>query len=84
MELSERLCTLCNENLVEDEMHFLCCCSYYSDLRSTLYNKARENNADFDSLDIIDKFVYLMSNFQRDTITFTYYSVMRRKSALYH
>ena len=83
VELSERLCTLCDDNLVEDEVHFLCCCRFYSDLRDTLYNHAREANPEFDSLDMLDKYVYLMSDLQKDTIAFVYQSVMRRKSALY-
>lgn len=31
--LMERTCKLCSENVVEDEMHFLLACDFYSDLR---------------------------------------------------
>ena len=83
LDLSERLCNLCDDNLVEDEVHFLCCCRLYNDLREVLYNHARENNLEFDSLDTLDKFVYLMSNLQKHTISYVHQAVLRRKSALY-
>ena len=83
IDLSERLCSLCDENLVEDEVHFLCYCKFYTEFRNVLFTEARKAYTAFDSLDIIDKYVYLMSNLQKDTIAFVYQSVLKRKSALY-
>ena len=40
LELSERECTLCDQEAVEDEFHVLCSCVKYSDFRSNLYDKA--------------------------------------------
>ena len=34
----ERVCTLCDLNLVEDEIHFVCICSKYCTLREKLFN----------------------------------------------
>ena len=36
-KLEERLCCICNNNEIEDEIHFLCICSFYSNDRHTLY-----------------------------------------------
>ena len=35
--LPDRLCRVCTEAAVEDEIHFLCDCKCYSDLRSDMY-----------------------------------------------
>ncbi len=37
--LENRLCELCEQNVIEDEKHFICSCSFYNDLRNRLYLK---------------------------------------------
>lgn len=59
--LAERLCSLCDFNTIEDEQHFLLCCPLYADLRSNLFNLARECSADFNIMSEQQKFVFLMS-----------------------
>jgi hypothetical protein len=44
MPLESRLCTLCGDNCVEDEFHFLCGCKIYEDQRKKLYAKACQSN----------------------------------------
>ena len=34
----ERVCKKCNNNAVEDEIHFLCECPMYDDLRKLYFN----------------------------------------------
>ncbi len=34
-----RLCTMCNDNVIEDETHFIFYCNQYNDLREYLYEK---------------------------------------------
>ena len=52
IEIENRLCILCNQNQVENEIHFLCFCPFYHDLRQKLYReltidpKSFENNND--------------------------------------
>ena len=41
--LEDRLCILCNSNLIGDEKHFICVCKFYDDLRQKL---CRELNID--------------------------------------
>ena len=34
IDINLRTCKLCNDNVIEDEVHFLLCCPAYSDLRT--------------------------------------------------
>ncbi len=34
-----RLCTICNDNVIEDETHLIFYCNQYNDLREYLYEK---------------------------------------------
>ena len=43
----ERICTLCNLNLVEDESHYVCICSKYCTLRKELFNTVSQKCASF-------------------------------------
>ena len=83
INLVDRICPICNIS-VEDEIHFLCQCPCYSDLRNRLFNKAQSVNTEFVNSDVIDQFVYLMSNLQRDVIKFLAAAVERRSSYLTH
>ena len=79
--LCDRICPICNI-AVEDEIHFLCQCPCYSDLRSTLFTKAKRQCTVFGNYDVIDQFVYLMSNMQRDVIKFLVSAIQLRISRL--
>ena len=81
--LCNRICRMCNANVVEDEIHFLCECVSYAEHRSVLFANAIETNPNFASEDVIDKFVYLMSNHQKSVITFLTNAVYRRINSLY-
>ena len=36
VSLPDRFCTLCDDSEVEDEIHFLCVCKFYSEYRSDM------------------------------------------------
>lgn len=59
--LNERICKLCSKNVLEDEMHFLLVCEFYSDLRRALLLKAQSCNTDFSTLSLQDKFIFIMN-----------------------
>ena len=67
----ERLCKICNLNLVEDEIHFLCFCPRYQELRTELYQNVLSlycifpQYTDTEKLRILmdDRFVKLRINF---------------------
>ena len=55
------MCNLCNDNVIEDEIHFLLCCDFYSDIRRPLLAKAQLCNGDFQNMSLNDKFIFIMS-----------------------
>ena len=59
--LENRICKFCSDNTVEDEMHFLISCDFYSDLRRPLFDKARSCNTDFQNMLLQDKFIFIMN-----------------------
>jgi hypothetical protein len=58
--LEQRLCTLCNLEKVENEVHFLIECPMYVDLRYNLIQKACTENNNFMNLNDTDKFNFIM------------------------
>ena len=65
--LNERKCKFCSAEMVEDELHFLLGCDFYSDLRRPLLDKAKLCNTDFQVLSHKDQFIFIMNhiNLQR-------------------
>ena len=59
--LEFRRCVFCEYNVVEDEYQFFFSCNLYNDLRSSLFDYLRQDVPDFDTLDLNDKMIYLMS-----------------------
>ena len=58
--VEERLCKICNNQVVEDEIHFLLNCSHYCDLRSPLMQQAVTLSQNFPHLTPKEKFTFLM------------------------
>ena len=72
--LMERFCPFCCDK-VETEIHFLCDCHIYGDLRDSLFYSVSQHSPTFIDLSSEEKFIYLMNcdNFQfylRKTIIF--------------
>ena len=61
-------------NKVEDEQHFLLECLNYTELRSTFYEKCRQENPTFDELSLEEKFIFIMNNdtMTNDCVNFVY------------
>ncbi len=55
--IDERVCLLCNSSEVENELHFLCVCTTYSNYRQNLYSIV---NNDFLNMSNDEKFVFLL------------------------
>ena len=83
LDLCERICPICN-NSVEDEIHFLCTCPVYDSYRGKLFQTAQRDEANFSDMDVLDKFVYLMSNQQRNVIKFLSKAMPLRTQHLYN
>jgi hypothetical protein len=81
--LEDRICTLCTQNIVEDEYHVLCVCESYQEYRYVLYNKASSYFDNFYQLHNIDKFVLLNSNMQKEVIYFLDQALSKRRENIY-
>ena len=81
ISLCDRICPIC-KSAVEDEIHFLCQCPCYSDARGVLVQKAHREHPEFMNMDVIDQFVFTMSNLQREVIKFLAIAVQRRTAML--
>ena len=60
--ITERLCKFCDCEVVEDEIHFLFDCEFYSDIRYELFNYANIIKSDLMSLTSEGKLIHLMQN----------------------
>ena len=80
--LENRLCQVCKTDIIEDEIHFLCQCMKYAEIRKVLYNQAENVDLHFHSKDDIDKYVFLMSNIQKPVIRFIYNAILIRTKCL--
>ena len=83
LSLCDRICPVCSRS-VEDEIHFLCQCPLYTEIRNTLFKRASEDSDDFIRMDVFDKFVYLMSNQQRNVMKYLVKAIPLRTSCLYN
>ena len=62
---NERYCTFCDENAIEDEIHFLCTCNFYSKLRDTLFhniNSIEPTVVNISAMSGIDLLMFLMND----------------------
>ena len=58
--LEQRLCKICNDDFIEDEMHFLMKCKAYRSERSEVFEKLNGLIVPFRSYTIKEKFIFLM------------------------
>ena len=82
----ERVCKLCNNDKVEMEFHFVMECTKLQTLRNEVFFIITEKYHTFMYLNIIDKFLYILSS-KINTCTiakFIYKMYKLRCSFLYH
>ena len=60
VKLCDRKCTLCQENSIEDEIHFLVDCRFYNDLRCNLFQEAN-CDIDFNTASSMIKYIKRMT-----------------------
>ena len=82
--LQDRKCTICDLNEVEVVKHFLCICPVYNNIRSTRYTKANTISSEFSTLNMSERFIFLMKYVWRDVSNFIFTVWNRRKSILYN
>ena len=78
--VSDRLCTLCSQDNVEDEYHFLLHCLKYSSLRTDFFNNIGYVSSPL--MSDLDCIKFLLTNFPRQTAKFINSAYMYRQSLL--
>ena len=58
IDIENRICMLCNRNVIEDEIHFVIECPLYDDCRSIMIEKI--DNQDFTHCSNEEKFVFIL------------------------
>ena len=81
--LNERICCLCPNDDVEDEVHFLTNCSLYDPYRVAMYKQACRINPEFPLYDNLDKFVFLVNDMQLETLKYVYKACQLRRNTMY-
>ena len=80
-----RLCILCEENVIEDENHFLFECNFYKTIRNTYFQRFRENCKYFDVMNYENRLRYLMSALVvKLTAEFIYLCYCKRRDFIYN
>ena len=59
--VESRICTQCNNNQVEDELHFMFICSAYSPERHHFNNTCSSHINDFNMMSATDKYISIMN-----------------------
>ena len=60
--IDKRICTLCNQDSIEDEIHFLLECDFYSSERQNLFRSAEANHENFSEIENDVKLTILMND----------------------
>ena len=79
---SERKCTQCRLDEIENECHFLIRCSHYEESRNEMFQTAEKYCSSFPHMNSDEKFHFIMENTERPVIfslaNFLYTSFKRR------
>ena len=81
-KLEERVCFICNNNEIENEVHFVCVCSVYLQFRENLFQKVVNVN-DFNFMSDEDKLIYLMNFHWKDLSVYVEKAWDKRNNILY-
>ena len=84
IEVNERICEICNNGDIEDEVHFLIKCNAYSNIRRLLFDKCISKEVEFQNFDDIDKLIFITNNMERDLANYLASSWNVRRNYLYN
>ena len=73
----------CTDLAVEDELHFLCVCDFYNDLRHNLYQAVAAKCPLFFNQTDEEKFIYIMSEESKLVAKYICEAWCRRREQLY-
>ncbi len=76
---------MCNDNVIEDETHFIFYCNQYNDLRKYLYEKICTKYLHFEIISGADQFIIVMSSvFVKHTAEYLFKTYYKRRSLIYN
>jgi hypothetical protein len=81
--LEERTCEICNQNVVEDETHFLFNCEKYNHLRTPWLENISRRCPNFQNLEQNDQLKCIFNETPRLTAKFIKSCLVIRKTTLY-
>ena len=81
--MEDRLCQVCDQNAVENEIHFMLHCTLYDDLRRAMMVKSERRVIGFRTLTVTEKLTFILKHEERQCAKFIFNAMHRRKSVLY-
>ncbi len=76
---------MCNDNIIEDESHFIFYCNQYNDLREYLYQKINPKYQHFEILSDTEKInIVMYSVFVKHTAEYLYKALYKSRSLIYN
>ena len=83
LSVEDRICQVCNENAMEDELHFLFHCQIYNDIRIPFINKIENRESGFNAMPDLEKLKLVLRYEERECAKFIVSAMIRRKSLLH-
>ncbi len=80
---NDRICTLCDSNVVEDQIHFLFYCKLYDNHRKDLNAKAKNIIDGWDNLSDVEKLCIMFTNLTRTLGKYVKNIFLLRRNTLY-
>ena len=84
LDVNQRLCEICKNGDIEDEVHFLIRCNAYDDLRKILFDKCNNKDENFHNMEDQNKLIFITNYMERDLANYLSLSWNIRKNYLYN
>ena len=83
LNVEDRLCQVCDQNAVENEIRFLLRCTLYDDLRRAMIVKSERRDIRLRTLTETEKLTFILKHKERQCAKFIFNAMHRRKSVFY-
>ena len=83
LSINERICQMCDNKEIENEIHFTCKCPCYDNIRKYMFDNYKKSHSGFMNKSDNEKFIYLMSHPNKSLANFIVKSWGIRKNILY-
>ena len=83
LNVDDRLCQVCDQNAVENEIHSMLHCTLYDDLRRAMIVKSERRDTEFRTLIETEKLTFILKHKERQCAKFILNAMHRRTSVLY-